>query len=59
MGLHMYRFLFEISAKFMPDFIARILDKTGWVASDIDIVVTHQASAGALSHLSKRCGFVS
>jgi len=51
------RLLYKISAKYMPGFIDRLLKKTGWAKDEVDLVVPHQASYGALMHLSKRCGF--
>ena len=41
----------------MPGFIDRLLEKTGWAKDEVDLIVPHQASFGALVHLSKRCGF--
>ena len=50
--------LFRLSAKHFPGFISRLLEKAGWSASQVGLIVPHQASALALDHLVKRCGFM-
>jgi len=49
--------LYKLSSANAPGFIDRLLEKAGWRHSDVDLVVPHQASPHALSHISKRCGF--
>lgn len=49
--------LFKLSRKRLPDFTQRLLERSGWTADDIDVVVPHQASPLALQHMIKRCGF--
>ncbi|MEO9971211.1 MAG: 3-oxoacyl-[acyl-carrier-protein] synthase III C-terminal domain-containing protein [Hyphomonadaceae bacterium] len=49
--------LFKLSRKRVPDFVKRLLAKTGWGVEDIDLVVPHQASPLALEHMVRRCGF--
>lgn len=51
------KLLYKITADVMPGFIDRLLETTGWSKEDVDLVVPHQASSGALIHLSRRCGF--
>lgn len=49
--------LYRLSSEAAPSFIARLLEKVGWRQDDVDLVVPHQASAHALAHIIKRCGF--
>lgn len=49
--------LYRISSEAAPGFIARLLAKAGWRQNEVDLVVPHQASAHALAHIVKRCGF--
>jgi 3-oxoacyl-[acyl-carrier-protein] synthase III len=49
--------LFKLSAKHFPGFVERLLDEAKWDRRDVDLVVPHQASPLALSHLVKKCGF--
>ena len=49
--------LFRLTSKHFDGFVARLLDAAGWMRADIDLVVPHQASPLALTHLVKRCGF--
>lgn len=49
--------LYRLSSEAAPAFIARLLDQAGWRQDEVDLVVPHQASAHALAHIVKRCGF--
>jgi 3-oxoacyl-[acyl-carrier-protein] synthase-3 len=50
--------LFKLAARYFPDFVARLLARAGWAHEEVDLVVPHQASRLALTHLVQRCGFV-
>ena len=49
--------LYRLTLKIFPPFLDRLLDSAGWDRKDVDVVVPHQASPGALAHLAKRSGF--
>ncbi len=49
--------LYRLTSEAAPGFIARLLEKADWRQQDVDLVVPHQASAHALAHIIKRCGF--
>ena len=49
--------LYRISVKHFEPFLDRLLDDAGWTRDDVDVVIPHQASPGALAHLARRCGF--
>lgn len=49
--------LFRRTLEQFDGFLDRLLGECGWRREDIDVVVPHQASPGALHHLVKRCGF--
>lgn len=49
--------LYRLTAKHFPAFIDRLLAGAGWERGDVDVVVPHQASPGALAHLARRAGF--
>ena len=49
--------LYRLSSESAPGFIARLLARAGWRQDDVDLIVPHQASAHALAHITKRCGF--
>ena len=49
--------LFRVTMKAFPAFLDGLLDAAGWSRSDVDLVVPHQASPGALAHLARRSGF--
>jgi 3-oxoacyl-[acyl-carrier-protein] synthase-3 len=51
------RDLFRVTATHFVRFLEELLDKAGWTRQDVDIVVPHQASPHALSHMIKLCGF--
>ena len=51
--------LYRLTADYMPDFLAETLRKADISLSDIDFVVPHQASRGALKHLSSKLGILS
>ena len=43
--------LFKLSAKILPDFIERTLQREGLTLDDIDWIVPHQASQASLNHI--------
>jgi 3-oxoacyl-[acyl-carrier-protein] synthase III len=45
------RAAYKLAAKVIVPFMDRLLAKASWQLSDIDLVVPHQASRGALDHL--------
>jgi 3-oxoacyl-[acyl-carrier-protein] synthase-3 len=49
--------LYRLSSEAAPRFIAHLLERAGWRQNEVDLVVPHQASAHALAHIIKRCGF--
>ena len=49
--------LFKTTIRHFPGFVERLLAKAGWRHEDVDVVVPHQASPGALAHLARRSGF--
>lgn len=49
--------LYKLTVKHFPAFLDRVLSEAGWERGDVDIVVPHQASPGALAHLARRSGF--
>jgi 3-oxoacyl-[acyl-carrier-protein] synthase-3 len=49
--------LYKLTAKHFPAFVDRLLAAAGWERGDVDVVVPHQASPGALAHLARRSGF--
>ncbi len=49
--------LFRRTLEQFDGFLNRLLAACDWQREDIDVVVPHQASPGALHHLVKRCGF--
>lgn len=49
--------LFRLTRTKLPDFISRLLGRTGWRQQDIDLVIPHQASPLALEHMVRKCGF--
>ena len=49
--------LYQLTSQAAPGFIARLLEKAGWKQSEVDLVVPHQASPHALTHIVRRCGF--
>jgi 3-oxoacyl-[acyl-carrier-protein] synthase III len=49
--------LFKTTMKHFPGFLDRLLAEAGWDRADVDVVVPHQASPGALAHLARRSGF--
>ena len=51
------RELFRLTADKFPGFVDSLLEAAGWTRDSVDVVVPHQASPFALSHLVKRCGF--
>jgi 3-oxoacyl-[acyl-carrier-protein] synthase-3 len=51
------RELFRLTASKFPGFVDELLASANWTRDSVDLVVPHQASALALRHLVKRCGF--
>jgi len=51
------RELFKLTSGRFPKFVDRVLARAQWDRRDVDVVIPHQASALALAHLVKRCGF--
>lgn len=49
--------LYRLTAQHFPGFLERLLAAAGWRQADVDLVVPHQASPGALAHLARRSGF--
>lgn len=49
--------LFKLTRNRLPDFIDRLLARTGWQQADVDLVIPHQASPLALEHMVRKCGF--
>ena len=46
-----------MTVRHFAGFVAGLLDRAGSTPDDIDCVVAHQASPGALAHMVKACGF--
>lgn len=51
--------LFKLTVRHFEPFLDRLLKEAGWRRDEVELVVPHQASPGALAHLAKRCGFAS
>jgi len=49
--------LFKLTLRHFEPFLDRLLAEAGWRRDEVELVVPHQASPGALHHLAKRCGF--
>lgn len=49
--------LFRATMRTFPAFLDDLLAAAGWGRTDVDLVVPHQASPGALAHLARRSGF--
>ncbi|WKL57600.1 3-oxoacyl-[acyl-carrier-protein] synthase III C-terminal domain-containing protein [Asticcacaulis sp. ZE23SCel15] len=49
--------LFKLTLRHFEPFLDRLLDQAGWQRDDVELIVPHQASPGALAHLTRRCGF--
>jgi 3-oxoacyl-[acyl-carrier-protein] synthase III len=47
---------YRLAARVVAPFLDKLLAKAGWRLADIDLVVPHQASRGAIDHLSGRLG---
>ena len=45
------RAAYRLAAKTIEPFLEKLLSKAGWTLADVDLVVPHQASRGALDHL--------
>ena len=49
--------LFRITAKYFVSFVDDLLGQAGWTKDAVDLVVPHQASPMALTHMIRQCGF--
>ncbi len=49
--------LFRTTIRHFPGFVERLLAQAGWTHADVDVIVPHQASPGALAHLARKSGF--
>lgn len=49
--------LFRVTAKHFPGFVNDLLARAGWAAHDVDVIVPHQASPHALTHMARLTGF--
>jgi len=49
--------LFRLTLKTFPAFLDRLLASAGWARDEVDVVVPHQASPGALAHLARKSRF--
>lgn len=49
--------LFRLAAKHFDGFVQELLKKADTKLSEIDCVIAHQASPGALEHMTRSCGF--
>jgi 3-oxoacyl-[acyl-carrier-protein] synthase-3 len=50
-GLH------DVTAHLLPDLILETIDRVGWSADDIDLIVPHQVSRSMVNHLTTEMGF--
>lgn len=50
------RAAYKLAAKTIQPFFDKLLTKAGWKLSEVDVVVPHQASRGALDHLVAKLG---
>ena len=48
------RAAYKLAAKVIQPFVGKLLNQAGWQLDDVDVVVPHQASRGALDHLVAR-----
>ncbi len=51
------RALFRLTAQHFGGFVEEVLAEAGVTREEIDLVVPHQASPGALQHMIRLCGF--
>jgi 3-oxoacyl-[acyl-carrier-protein] synthase-3 len=49
--------LFRLAAQHFGTFVEDLLAEAGWHASDVDLVIPHQASPLALAHMIRQTGF--
>lgn len=49
--------LFQITTKHFPGFVQDLLDRAGWRQDQVDLVIPHQASPLALTHMARLTGF--
>ena len=49
--------VFRAASRVLPQFIDEFLETLGWKADEIDVVIPHQASGHAVTHLASRLGF--
>ena len=49
--------LFRLTTKHFVPFVDDLLGQAGWTKDTVDLVVPHQASPMALTHMIRQCGF--
>jgi 3-oxoacyl-[acyl-carrier-protein] synthase-3 len=49
--------VFRAASRVLPGFMNEFFDTLGWGSDQIDLIVPHQASGHAISHLASRLGF--
>jgi len=49
--------LFRVTSRHFNGFVAELLQRAGWRHEDVDLVVPHQASPFALTHMARQTGF--
>lgn len=49
--------IFKHASRVMPDFLNGFFRQVGWVVSEVDLLVPHQASGPAVQMLSRQLGF--
>lgn len=49
--------LFRLTALHFRGFVDDLLARAGWQRDEVDLVVPHQASPAALTHMVRQCGF--
>lgn len=49
--------LFRLTSEHFNTFLDDLLERAGWVRSDVDLVVPHQASPAGLEHMIRQTGF--
>jgi 3-oxoacyl-[acyl-carrier-protein] synthase-3 len=49
--------LFRLAARHFDAFVDDLLARAGWARDDVDLVIPHQASPAALTHMIRQTGF--
>lgn len=49
--------LFRVTSRHFNRFVTDLLERAGWSHDEVDLVVPHQASPFALSHMARQTGF--